>query len=412
MDTHQFISGLEHQKGHNDVYHRYFNQSFNFCPLDLVARFLVKFGTLSLAMAHLSFYSLICSLRNDAEEKMAATQLFPPAGPRPRELLWDPARQCGTIWYERNKWGIKGIRLFDKPQTLSGDILRLNKAPPLQAGFLDINGNDVTKIACPSSPLDSIDDDDEDVHDLLSNLSTITYKPQLHFAKRSTYRSEITNLLHCQGGRCPGTPLSPHIVQLLGIDSKHRLLFKKMAPWRSLERRIRSVTAYKRSILQIISGLEALHSIGIVHRDFRLENLLFDEEEQRVVICDLESRWGNRLAPELHGRYGVEDVWTAQTDIFDLGLCIRNLIYMKNLIFPTVELPLPAPFDKLVEACTRRKPEDRPSLNELRSMVEHIHDDSCWWYDEKPETIISFTLADQEVLDLFSDRTGSTILSR
>ena len=48
--------------------------------------------------------------------------------------------------------------------------------------------------------------------------------------------------------------------------------------------------SYKAWILQVIVGLRCLHSPGIVHRDLRIDNLLFSPDGSRLLICDLESR--------------------------------------------------------------------------------------------------------------------------
>lgn len=279
-----------------------------------------------------------------------------------------------TIWYEENKWHLKAIRLFNKPNTLSGQILRLNSNPPLQAGFWEINGNRVQCFTHAPPLPEQPPHDNEDVDEVTANLPVVTFQRQIHFRKCSKYRNEIANLLLSQGGSCPGTQLSPHLVQLLGADSEGCLVFRKLSPWQSLDKYLRSIAAYKRCLIQIISGLSTLHSVGIVHRDIRLDNLLFDEDNRQVVICDLESRWGNRLALEIQDTTGHEGVWTVKTDIFDLGSCLRDLIYMNSRILPTVDWIVPPPFDRIVAACVQQKPEDRPSLIELRSMVEEIRD--------------------------------------
>lgn len=321
-----------------------------------------------------NFYNHICFLRGQAEEKRVATKLFRPAGPMTLDTQWCPKARRLTIWYEKNDWQLEAIRLTDEPHTLSGEILRLNANPPPRAGFLDVSGNCIRDGGHAPPLPEEVPPDDEDVHEATAKLPVVKFEPQIHFRKRSKYRSETANLLLCQGGSCPGSRLSRHLVQLLGVDSDGLLVFKKLSGWTALEKCLRSIAAYKRCLIQLISGLEALHSVGIVHRDLRLPNLLFDEEEGAVVICDLESRWGNRLAPEIEDTTGYEGVWSVETDIFDLGVCLRDLIYMNNPILRTLERAVPSPFDKIFEACVQTKPERRPSLKELRSMVEQIED--------------------------------------
>ena len=62
--------------------------------------------------------------------------------------------------------------------------------------------------------------------------------------------------------------------------------------------------------------------------------------------------------------------WTEKSDIYDISLCIQCMIYA---CFPAtwqVEWPVPPPFHGIVEACTRASPQQRPSLDELFTMVE------------------------------------------
>ena len=320
-----------------------------------------------------SLYNRILSLREKVEEKRNAIKLCAPAGPLMLDVLWDAEDKSQTIWYEDNACNLQGIQLFNKQNTLSGEILRLKKNPPIEmGGFLRLDGDSITKLSSPPSMRDIPAPDDEDLFDLVSALPVVEFNGQLHFRKRGKYRSEILNLLRCQGGSCPGTPISNRLIQLLGADTEGHLFFPKLTQWQFLEFHLRSIGAYKDCVLQLISGFEALHSLDIIHRDLRPDNVLFDEKEKRLVICDLESRWGNRLAPEIEGSSGLEDIWTMKTNIFDLGTCLQSLIYMNNPIMQTLERPVPAPFDEVFEACMQPDPELRPTLEEVRLMVERI----------------------------------------
>lgn len=119
--------------------------------------------------------------------------------------------------------------------------------------------------------------------------------------------------------------------------------------------------------------MDFLHSIGIVHRDLRADNLLFSDSGERLVACNLESRWGQRSAPEIAFHGGLEDSgWTPRSDIYDLGDCIKSMVYANGPITPFVEWSVPPPLQAIVEACMRSRPEKRPTLADLRSMVEEI----------------------------------------
>lgn len=84
----------------------------------------------------------------------------------------------------------------------------------------------------------------------------------------------------------PGHRLSLNIVQLLGKSEDGRLE-------------------------QLINALDCLHSLDIVFRDLRADNLFLSEGGKRLVVCGLESRWGEWSVPEgasqgRPGRLGVD----------------------------------------------------------------------------------------------------------
>jgi hypothetical protein len=133
------------------------------------------------------------------------------------------------------------------------------------------------------------------------------------------------------------------------------------------------LSVYKRWILQLLNALAYLHPLGIVYRDLRADNLLFSDDEERLVVCDLESRWGEREAPEVAVQGGLEDSgWSPRSDIYDIGNCIKNMVYANGPITRFIEWPVPPPLQAIIDACMRPKPEERPTLVELRIMVERI----------------------------------------
>ncbi|CAG7918159.1 unnamed protein product [Penicillium olsonii] len=271
---------------------------------------------------------------------------------------------CYTYWHED-----QCIRLADIPNTLSGDILRLKQNLPnaVNHGNHEIIGNQVRPFECPPLPEED-EDDSEDLNPILASLPLIDVNTK-HFVKQGKYKTEIENLLKCQGGTCPGVPKSAHIIPLLGKSPEGGLVFERFKP-RYILAFIYPLAIYKDWILQIISGIKCLHSQGIIHRDLRIDNLVFSGF--RVLICDLESRWGNRLAPEISRDQVVDAGWTEKSDIYDLGYLIKGMIYGNAPVTFAVEWDVPRPLDAVVEACTRERPEERPSLDDIYAMVEGI----------------------------------------
>lgn len=275
-------------------------------------------------------------------------------------------------WKECDGSRLQYVRLANIPGTLSGNILRLRANLPFRDDDYEIVGDKITALDnAPEPPV--YEDDAEDLTTVLATLPLIDVDPNEHFTKQGRYESEVRNLLKCQGGKCPGVPVSPHIIQLLGKSCKEELVFPRLNSWPSMHSRLGSLAACKRWILHLIDGLKCLHSLGIIHRDLKLDNLLLSPKESHLVICDLEEHWGAGLAPELPRRENIPDIGhTDKSDIYDIGNVIKCMIYNNNPRTVWVEWPVPAPLDAIVEACMRHDPEQRPSLEELRVMVEAI----------------------------------------
>ncbi|KAI0199225.1 kinase-like domain-containing protein [Astrocystis sublimbata] len=323
-----------------------------------------------------TFVDEVRRLRATYEKQREATRLVPPAGRPVLDLDTDVINGITryTYWYERDGGDSDAaepqvVQLADVPGTLSGAILRLDANLPLRQDSYDITGNDIRPLASPPPLPAGPEDDSEDISNALATLPVVAVDPNQHFVKRGKYTSEIHNLLACQGGSCPGTRRSPHVVQLLGRSCEGELVFEKLVPWYILAT-VHPLSAYKDWILQLIDGLCYLHSLDIVHRDLRLDNLLFSRDGSQLVICDLESRWGNRSAPEVSRLPTLEANWIKASDVYDLGVVIKSMVYGNNPITNLVEWEVPAPLDRIVEACTRALPVDRPRLNELRNMME------------------------------------------
>ncbi|KAK0656880.1 kinase-like domain-containing protein [Cercophora newfieldiana] len=323
------------------------------------------------------FMDEVHRLRAAYQAQRNATNLVPPAG-RPvldQDVNIVDGIAHHTYWYEEmdGKGHVQVIRLADLPNTLSGAILRLRCNLPVLDTNTDyeIIGNDIRPLLSPP-PLPDFFDDSEDTSIALASLPEIEVDHHAkHFLKKAKYVSEIQNLLACQGGSCPGTPKSNHVIQLLGKSPNGELVFEKFRP-RYVLVAVHPLSVYRRWILQLVEGLRCLHAEGVVHRDLRIDNLVFSPDGSRLLICDLEGHWGNRLAPEVSREPILDAGWTEKSDIFDLGVTIKGMIYGNTPITNLVEWHVPAPLDGIVAACTSTQPKDRPTLETLYSMVESI----------------------------------------
>lgn len=312
-------------------------------------------------------------LRDEYARLRNATNLVPPAGRPLVDMNITVVENVTyyTYWYERDASRCQCIQLADIPNTLSGNILRLRANLPLRDDDYEMVGDDIRSHRNPPQP-EPLEDDSDDLTTILTTLPLVEVDADKHFVKEGKYESEVRNLLKCQGDACPGTPGSPHIIQLLGKSSNGKLVFPKFKSRASIMALNDSLTVYKSWILQLIDGLDYLHSLGIIHRDLRIDNLLLSPDGSRLIICDLESRWGNRLAPEVSREPILDAGWTEKSDIYDLGVAIKCMVYANVPITNMMEWSVPHPLDAVVEACTRYIPGKRPNLEEPRVMVERI----------------------------------------
>ncbi|KAI1149887.1 kinase-like domain-containing protein [Nemania diffusa] len=293
----------------------------------------------------------------------------------------DMEHECGqkqkaavVYWLDNGTGQGQTVRLFDIPGTLSGDILRLRANLPQRSDHYEIDGDEIHPLDA-GLPLPEPDEDDsEDTDDLLASLPLVEVDRERHFVKKGKYRSEIVNLLKCQYGSCPGPPTtSKHIVQLLGKSAKGELVFDKFFPRQTVLTRFSDLATFKRWLLHLVDALESLHSANIVHRDLRVENFVFSRDGERLVVADLEEHWGQRGAPEIAkdgppGRAG----WTTMSDVYQIAQCIRCMVLGDVPRTSQYPVPIPKPLDAIADACSRTVPELRPTVPQLRRMLEAI----------------------------------------
>lgn len=121
-----------------------------------------------------------------------------------------------------------------------------------------------------------------------------------------------------------------------------------------------------RSILHLITALKNLHSLGIVYRGLRGINLRFWENGHRFVVCDIESRWGNRLAlagwmiPLRRGGRIFMMSAIASRSLFTRMLLVQGRLSGLFLLL----------LIRWLKCALCDVPEDSPTLDELSEMVE------------------------------------------
>ncbi|KAK4223985.1 hypothetical protein QBC38DRAFT_512024 [Podospora fimiseda] len=163
------------------------------------------------------FSKKVVRLRSEYSKRRQKSNAFPPAWRSIHDTrLVRGEKPAVEIWYKDGRRLGQYARLDDIPGTFSGAILR-------------IEGDVIRKLdEAPEHPPEE-EDDCENVSDLVAKLPAVDVDPSKYFTKKGKYRSEIEKLLKCQGGSCPGTVLSPHLIHLLGASSDEQLVFERFS---------------------------------------------------------------------------------------------------------------------------------------------------------------------------------------
>ena len=270
----------------------------------------------------------------------------------------------GEIWYGDPPYYVK---LVGPPGTLAGDIFRLKSDLPRYDCDLEIIEDDIHETERKLMMEADVDPYLEDCSEEVSKLPLVVFDDEKHFAKLPTYKQEIRHLLQCRG--------SPHIVQLLGRSKEGWLIFPRFerdlfsASLTNLYRgRIQQIKGW---MLDVIDGVAYLHSLGIVHRDLNRWNILVADH---LVICDLQCVHANSLCRPYEVDGGDYTRFSFASDVFALGTllwecCFYDCPFSRRVL---LDNPPPPPFHDIFLACTQVKPEDRPTLVQLRAMYEAI----------------------------------------
>ncbi|KAL6301651.1 kinase-like domain-containing protein [Sparassis latifolia] len=263
------------------------------------------------------------------------------------------------------------VRIVDVPGALSGDILRYKADLPRYDCHLDVVGDTVREIDFKPYPPEELEEEgnsnvlEDDAKELFATLPLVTFDENKHFSKPARTRREIEVLQMCKG--------SPQFVQLLGRLEDDQLVFPKYPHDLLLAAMShKSIDAIRKWMLDIVEGIAFLHARGVTYRDFVLRNFLYGDP---VVICDLECQLASRIckAPEVLAWDDPPDtVFAPASDIYGLGILLQLLCYANNPRSPYVHWPVLPPFDKIYEACTQTRLEDRPSLAQMKAWLPEL----------------------------------------
>ncbi|KAF8878992.1 kinase-like domain-containing protein [Gymnopilus junonius] len=124
-------------------------------------------------------------------------------------------------------------------------------------------------------------------------------------------------------------------------------------------------------MLDVIDGVTYLHSLGIVHRDLVMRNIL---DSNPLVICDLQSHHATSHCHPVEIDDGDYSKFSFASDVFALGALLWECCFYNNPLNRAVLLdnPPPPPFRDIFIACTQERAEDHPTITQLRAMYDTI----------------------------------------
>lgn len=175
----------------------------------------------------------------------------------------------------------------------------------------------------------------------------------------------------------------------------------------------------EKALFDVLSGLEAIHELGIYHRDLKPQNVLRIEDADgntRYAISDfglMKATTGDSTtltatgamggteryaAPELMGDFKRA---TARSDIFSFGVFLWDIFVGPVNRVPYTEVQFAGPIGLVAAKCTKRLPARRyASVAELRSaLFESLKQEPQLFSSSKEQDVLNLLKAEAPLSD-------------
>ena len=200
------------------------------------------------------------------------------------------------------------------------------------------------------------------------------------------------------------------VMEYIKGDSLGAWLEKKNSdrPWKDIP--ISTKIVLLKTLLKIVTLIEALHEAGYVHRDINQYNLVVKQNEQ-IVLIDMELAWSmNEKAPSPPFQLGTRGFMspeqeavltpTAKEDVYALGAMMLKFftnVSPNKLTFKISEGLMEVLYffsgksnlASLVYQCLRKNPNERPSVAEIKKALQQYYISLAGLENlpDKPETL-------------------------
>lgn len=194
----------------------------------------------------------------------------------------------------------------------------------------------------------------------------------------------------------------PNIIKAIGFyfgDSNHEPAILLEYCESNLKKRVKKLSDKERIsiIVSLCSAMKKVHSVGIIHRDLKLENILLDSNNNVKLsdfgLCTMikNEETLNRtqmagtlrfMSPELiQGRTDYDE----KVDVYAFGVVV--FIILTKGKYPDISIaevgagkqaPIPSSITKfsakLIQSCWSNKSKDRPTFSEIYNLIKKNED--------------------------------------
>lgn len=145
------------------------------------------------------------------------------------------------------------------------------------------------------------------------------------------------------------------------LDSQSYIIMKRMTPINMLPFETITLRDKINCIISIAQCVDGIHSLGVVHNDITLNNILYDPITLSIKIIDFSSSFfeGHEQINCTTPRYASpENIKSKSSDIWAFGIILKHINSCNNTFI-----------DNLIKSCLQEDPKCRPSIKDILKLL-------------------------------------------